>query len=474
MSQLRSNARWLAVAQLLKVAMQLISMTVLARMLEPKFYGLMAMAAAVTNFASLFRDLGASAAIIQSSNLTEEVKASVHRMSSVMGVGIGLIVSATAPGLAGYFNEPQLIGVLVLISLTFPLAGFTSVHQALVEKRGDFRLLTFVEVGSGLLGLALALLGAWLGWGVYALVIQTLSVSITTAFSLRRISDWRPLGRVRARSLLSIAGFSGNLVGFNLINYFSRNADTWIIGRALGSISLGVYAMATKIMVFPLESITYVSSRALFPVLSQHQHDLPLCGSLYFKTVRTVSLLAFPIMCGIWSVREWFVLVLFGDRWISLVEVIAWLAPVGLIRSVNSTTGTVFMALGQTGLLFKLGVYGAILHVSAYLIGVRWGLVGVASIYFFANILNSIPGIFLASRAVGGGVSDFFKAIWPALFASILMVVVGGFAKWGVQANLGVFAAFFVVVLVSAITYVVALKAIFPDCFRQMLSFVKR
>ena len=245
------------------------------------------------------------------------------------------------------------------------------IHQALAEKEGNFRGLTLVEVGSSFVGLVLAIASAYFGAGVYALVIQNLAYAVISAIGLLRISNWRPTSKTSLAGLSAVFGYSGNLVGFNVISYISRNSDSWIIGRFLGASALGVYAMANRIMVFPLESVTYVSNRALFPVLSKAKDDLCGCRALYFKTVQSVALLTFPIMGGIWLVRDEFVLLILGQRWAELIPVIAWLAPVGLIRSINSTTGTVFMALGRTDLLFKLGLFVAVVHDAAYLVGVQ-------------------------------------------------------------------------------------------------------
>lgn len=473
MSQLKSNARWLAIAQVMKVGMQLLSVTVLARLLAPQYYGVMAMAMAVISFAWFLRDLGTTAAIIQTANLTEELKTSVHRLSSTMGLILMALVCASAPFLALYYREPQLTWVLILIAITFPVTGYTMIHQALAERAGNFRVLTFIEVGSSAVGLFLAIGSAWLGAGVFALVFQNLAIAIVSAICLRRVCDWRPTQPATQSTLRSIAGFSRNLVGFNFINYFSRNADSWIIGRALGAIPLGIYAMATRIMVFPLESVTFVSSRALFPVLSKAQDDKATCRQLYFNTVQSVALLTFPIMAGIWLVREEFVLLVLGARWDQLIPIIAWLAPVGLIRSINSTTGTVFMALGRTDLLFKLGVWGAIVHVAGYLIGVQHGLVGVASVYFGANLLNAAPNLHKAWQLVGAGWGSLAKALWPAALATIFMLVIG----WAVKAHAfhGIsYVSFATIVLACVLTYAASLRIVFPAQFRMVLAFVKK
>jgi PST family polysaccharide transporter len=422
MSQLVSSAKWLALAQLAKIGLQLVSMTVLARLLEPKYYGIMALANMVIALASLFRDLGTSAAIIQSEQLTERLKTSVFWMSTCAGMALCLLLCLAAPALSMYYREPELLWVVVLVSLTFPLSGATSIHQALLERASSFRSLTFIEVVAQTIGLVLAISAALAGWGVYSLVVQPLAISAVSAALLVRQSRWRPNGPAQWIELKALLHFSGNLTGFNLINFFSRNADVAIIGRMLGSGPLGLYSMAYRLMLFPLQSVTYVSNRALFPELSRHQRDPVRLQALYLDTVRYVAMITFPIMGGLWVARTEFVTFVFGERWLGLDDVIAWLAPVGMIQSVVSTTGTVFMAKARTDVLLRLGILSAVLQVGAFIVGAMHGVVAVAACYLLANAVNFVPAMYVTLRQVDSGFASLLARLAPPAVGCAAMV----------------------------------------------------
>lgn len=422
MSRLKSSARWLALAQGAKIMLQLLSMFILARLLSPQSYGVMAMAYMVINLAGLFRDMGTSAAIIQSRELTDELKRSVFWLSSLMGLLLCAILCILAMPLSVYFKEPDLAWVLVLSSLSFPMAGCTAIHQALLERGANFRSLTFVEVGAQGAGLLSAIAAALSGWGVYSLVVQVLVIAGSSGIALFRLSPWRPQGRPQLGALRQLMGFSGNLTAFTLINFVSRNADTAIIGRMLGSLPLGVYNMGYKLMLFPLQSITYVCNRALFPELSKHQHNLPQMRTLYLQAVHYVSLLTFPVMAGLWVSRVELVDVLYGARWDGLPSVLAWLAPAGIVQAVVSTTGTVFMAKGRTDVLFRLGVYAAVVLVSAFFLGAALGIVEVAMYYFIANCLNFIPQMHVTLKQIDGSFRELLPKLLPAGTASLIMI----------------------------------------------------
>src|SRR5205823_634608 len=140
------------------------------------------------------------------------------------------------------------------------------------------------------------------------------------------------------------------------INYFARNVDSLIVGRYLGAAALGVYSTAYKIMLFPLQNITFVASRALYPLMSSRQDETQAMASLYLKSLAAIGFFTAPLMMGVYVLRDPFVRVLMGEQWNEAADVLRWLAPVGYIQSIVSTTGTVSIARGRTDILFRIGL----------------------------------------------------------------------------------------------------------------------
>lgn len=419
-----SNARWVVLSQLFKILSQLISITVLARLLPPQAYGLMALAAVVTNLAYLFRDLGTSAAVIQAKTISPAMTSTIHWSNVGLGLLIALMIVSSAPFMAHVFHEPGLRPVLYLLALVFPVSSLSVVHQALLERASNFSVVVKAEIIAALSGLGVALLLAWQEAGVFSLVGQILTTTLLTTLLMVWRSGFRPRFRWDAKEFKSILGFSGNLSLFNFVLYFSRNADSMVIGKLLGTTLLGVYSMAYRIMLFPLQNLTYVAARALYPVMSR-QHDNPLeLASLYLKTVSFIAFLTAPLMAGLFVLREPFVQVVLGDKWHAATSVLAWLAPVGLIQSLVSTTGTVLMAKGRTHLLLRLGLLGAILQVTAFFVGSIWGIEGVAAAYLVANLVNALPAFYFSGRLIGVTLSALGQRIAPPLALALLMVVI--------------------------------------------------
>lgn len=396
-----SNARWVSLSQAARIGAQLVSITVLARLLPPEAYGLMAMATVVINFAYLFRDMGSGAALIQAPQVSPELAATLHWSNLAFGTFIAVAVAAGGPLAAQFFRAPELVDVLYLLALVFPLASLGVVRQALLERESRFARVAAVEVGAALAGLAAALALAWAGAGVYSLVGQILIATLATTAMLTKASAFRPLQRWRWREFKSIAAFSGNLSLFNIVLYFSRNADNMVVGRLLGATPLGVYSLAYRVMLFPVQNLSYVAARALYPVMSRQQDDPSGMAALYLKTVGFIAFLTAPLMAGLFVLREPFVLAVFGAKWEAAVNVLAWLAPVGFVQSVVSTTGTIFMARGRTDLMLRLGILATVLQVAAFVVGARWGIEGVAACYLVANLANALPALYFSGRLIG-------------------------------------------------------------------------
>lgn len=419
-----SNARWLTLAQAARIVLQLVSLVILSRLLPPSEYGLLAMATVAMNFAYLLRDMGTAAAIVQKEDLTEHTKNTVFWLNVGMGVLLAVVLSALSPVLATYFRSERLAPVLCLLSLSFPLTSASAVHQALQERRSGFKTLARIELVSALSGLAVAIVLAYMGFGVYSLVWQTLAAATISSVQMWIASPWRPRRSWSMSEFRSLWGFSGNLAGFSFINFFARNADSLVIGRVLGSGPLGIYSQAYKVMMFPLQSMSAVAGRALFPVMSRQQNDRPQMARLYFRALRLIATVTAPMMAGLWLLREPFIEVALGHQWMSVPVLLAWLAPVGFLQSLITTTGTVFMATGRTDLMMRLGLLGAVLQVGSFFIGVQWGIVGVTICYLIANILNGLPHFYYATRQLNADLGDLLRAVWQPVVFSLLMLAV--------------------------------------------------
>lgn len=422
---LLSNAKWNTFSQLFKILVQVINLTYLVKIIAPSEYGIMAMAMVVSNLGFLLRDLGTSAAIIQRKEINNNLLNTVFWLNLVMGIAICFVISASSPLISNFYGQPKLVSVLILLSFTFPLSSCAATHLALLERKSRFKEISKIEILSAGLSLIVAIFFASRGFGVYSLVAQAIVVNLCSAIQFWIVSDWRPSFNNFFDKLefKKIFGFTANLSFFNVINYLSRNADSFIIGKFMSASILGAYSLAYRVMLFPLQSITFVASRSLYPILSKLQDDVDEFKSLYFKCVFFILMITMPLMSGLAYYSQPFVLLIFGKKWGLTSSILQILAPTAIIQSVLSTTGSVFMARGRADVLMKLGVIGAILQVGGFIIGVNYSIQIFSAIYLFANILNFLPVFYCLLKILNGTFSEFFKTISPIIFSTILILV---------------------------------------------------
>ena len=474
MSGLLSSARWAAVAQASRVAGQLVSLAVLSRLLPPSDYGVMAMAGVVTALAGMLRDMGTGAAIIQRKEITPELTSTVFWMNVALGSALGLALCFGGGALGSFFREPKLPGLLLALAAMFPLSSLTTVHQAIIERRSGFKTLAMLEVANQVVGVALAIVAALAGAGVYSLAVPTISAAVISSIWLWKESGWRPAWRWSNTEFKGIWGFSGNLTAFQFVVYFARNADSMIIGRMLGAAPLGIYSMAYKLMLFPVQNMTWVVGRVLLPRMSQLQHDPGRIRDLYFKALGAVVTLSAPIMAGLWALREPFVAIAFGPHWADVPALVAWLAPVGLLQSMTSTVGTVFMAAGRTRTLFRLGLANTVVVVISFVIGAYLGLVYVAIAYGIAHVITGLQMAWLTGKLLNAGFGHLWAAIRAPLISSLLMAV--GMAVLLMLAEPLGWPALVLCLIVGAAgtaLYGLSLKVIFGQSLKPALAFIR-
>lgn len=447
---LMSNAKWVAFSQVFKILTQLVNIVYLSRLIPPGEYGLMAMALVVTNFGLLIRDLGTAAAIIQKKELEDRVINSVFWLNVFIGIGVALCIVIFSPLISIFFHEPKLTFVLIFLSLMFPISSSSAAHLALLERHSQFKRISSIEIGSSLISVIIALLMAYYDFGVYSLVCQSIMINLLSTLQFWRASNWRPsvCRMFDFSGLRDILGFSANLSLFSLINYFSRNADSLIIGRFMASSVLGAYNLAYRIMLFPLQSLTFVATRSLFPILSKNQDDHVTLKKTYLDCIFVILLIVVPLMSGLAFLSKPFVVLVFGEKWNLTSEILVWLAPTAIIQSVLSSSGSVFMAKGRTDILMKLGLLGMVLYVVAFLLGAQYNVVTLAKFYFIANVINFFPAMHIMMKLIEGSLLDILYKCYKIFIADIVMLLSLLFISslsffssqsWGVLISLSLF-----------------------------------
>ena len=195
-----------------------------------------------------------------------------------------------------------------------------------------------------------------------------------------------------------------------------------IIGHYFTAAVLGAYSLAYRVMLFPLQSLTSVVSRSLYPLMSRKQDDPAQIKAMYLKVLTFIASITAPMMAGLVVLRDPFVAITFGAQWTLVPSILFWLAPTGFVQSLISTTGSVFMAHGKTQLLMKLGILSAILQVGAFVIGGQYDVQTLALLYLIANLINALPVMYFTMQTVNGSLWEVAQRLVAPLLCSALMV----------------------------------------------------
>jgi O-antigen/teichoic acid export membrane protein len=397
-----SGIGWTSAAQVGKQGVQFIVSVILARLLSPEEFGLLGMVIVFTGFAVLFGELGLGAALIQREILDDRHYSSVFWLNLLMGLVLTMVITAAGPLISAFYNEPKLIPLTSIIATNFTISALGLVQRARLSRSMSFRLISLVEMFSVVGAGALAIILAWLGYGVWSLGWQIVVASMITTSGFWYVSEWRPRLSIDWGAFKDLFGFSSNLLGFNAFNYWARNADNLLVGRFLGTAELGVYTRAYTTMLLPIGQVTNVVSQVMFPALSRVQHDKERVKRIYLRSIAMIALISFPMMMGLLIVADHFVLALYGPKWEMVTSVLQILCLVGMVQSIVATVGWIYQSQGRTDWMFKWGLFVGIAGIISFTVGVYIGSIeAVALCYAIANLLLlywnfSIPGKLIA------------------------------------------------------------------------------
>lgn len=403
--------------------LQVIVTIILARLLLPEDFGILSMAAVFTGLISVFNDFGIGSAIIQKQDLTDNDLSSIFWFSVCIGIVTTLLTVAVSPLIAAFYDKEILIPLLSLMALGFFLTSLSTVQQSLLMKEMNFKKIAIVETTSTACGGIVAIYLAFQGYGVWSLVWQGLTTTIIMVLLLWVTSQWQPKFKFYLSSIKSVLGFSLNLLGFSAVNYFSRNVDYLLIGKFLGAESLGYYTLAYRLMLYPLQNISTVISKVLFPAFSTIQADNERFRDAYLKSTKYIAFVTFPMMFGLFAVVDEFILTLFGPKWEPTIFLLKILCFIGMFQSIGTTVGQIYLAKGKTDWMFKWGFFSTLVTILAIYVGMFWGLKGVVLAYALRTVLMSYPGFAIPFKLISLKVKNLIQNIKKEFEVSFIMFV---------------------------------------------------
>ncbi|MDX5420688.1 MAG: lipopolysaccharide biosynthesis protein [Hymenobacteraceae bacterium] len=404
--------------QAISFIMTLSSTAIMARLLSPEDYGLVAMVTAVTGFVTIFKDLGLSAAIIQRDNVEHYQVSAVFWINVAISLGIASLIAVLAPVLVSFYNESRLLNITFAFAFSIFFAGLSLQHNALMKRQMKFSSLSVIQIGSTGLSLLTGIILAYIGFGYWAIVMATVLNPVLSTIAVWTVCDWRPAFVFKASEASSFLKFGAGIAGFDLINYFSRNLDNVLIGKFVGSAALGLYSKAYQLLMLPITQLRDPLNTVALPAMSTIQKEKHKFKGFYQRYIFTLSFFSMPLVVYLAIFSEELVLIVLGDQWTEAAFIFKLLAITAFIQPVASTRGIVLIAAGKTKKYFIWGVANAVFVITGFLIGVQWGVTGVAVAYAIVNYLLLLPSLYYCFHNSPITVGIFFREIaFPMLFS---------------------------------------------------------
>jgi len=422
--------------QALKFIITIGATAVLARLLTPDDFGLVAMIVSLTGVAHIFKDLGLSLAVVQRPHLTHRETSCLFWITVAMGVVTALAVASAGPLFALILKDSRLTIISPAIALSFLFASIGSQHQALLRRHMRIGTISAIESLSGLASYLVAIALALIGVGYWALVSQQVLLFAFIAALSWVVCSWRP-GRIAwDPAVKAMIGFGGNITGSNLLNYLCRNLDNVLIGRFCGAVALGLYSKAYQLLLLPIWQINTPMLAAITPALSRLQSEPRRFNQLYLKSIMAIVTVGMPLVVFMFVRAENIILVALGRDWMGAVLLFRLLGPAAFMDTFNIAAGLILITLGQTDRQLRLSVVSALATVLAFCIGVRWGAEGVAIAFSVVVCTTRIPILMYCFAKSPVRMTEFLYVLWrPAVCALaagvFLFFALGGSTEGG-------------------------------------------
>lgn len=431
LAEIKKRSIWGALttvgARVITVLFSLASTAVLARLLAPEDFGVLAMVMAVVGFAGVFKDFGLSAAAVQAADtLTPAQASNLFWLNLAVGVLLTLLTAAAAPLVAWVFGQPALVPVTMWLALSFMLASLGTQHAATLQRLLLFRRKAVADIVGALLSFALSILLAMQGYSYWALVWGTLAGTLVTSLLLMLLAPL-PLQRPRrGQGVRRLLRFGGDVTAFEFINYFHRNLDNVLIGRFWGADALGLYSRAYQLLMFPITNLRAPITTVAFSAMSKLRGEPDQFRAYYRKVSFLLALTSMPLVAFLAVAAEEVIGLLLGPQWSGAVPIFQALAFAAFIQPVASLRGMVALSSGRSRDYLLLGVINAVVVCLAFVAGLRWGPMGVAVGYSIAIYLLLYPTVKLSFRTTAIRMSDFWGAIGqPAVTSFAAAATVG-------------------------------------------------
>jgi O-antigen/teichoic acid export membrane protein len=446
---------------------------VLARLLDPKDFGTVAIASVFVVLLSLLVESGFGEALIQRKDVTPRELDTSFWTNNCIGVGLAGIMAAGAGLVAASFHQPDLAPVLQMLSLVLVFAALSSVPQALLRRQLAFRQIAFRGLAATCAGGAVGVVMALSGFGVWSLVGQMLTNALVGTVVLWLACSWRPGLQVSVAAFVELFRFGANMLGERIAMFISRRSDDFLVGLVLGSVALGLYTGAYRILLIVTEILIWTVEGVAFPLFSRLHGDTARTKRAFCVATQLCSAVAIPAFLTLAVLAPEVTRVTLGGKWTAAIPVMTVLALVGIPHAATYVNKAVVAASGRPNLSFRIAALTAVINVIGFVIVVRFGILAVAASYVVCGYLLVPVSVWSVTRVLDLDVKAYLRLYVAPLTSGLVMLLALLAAKAALHGLLTDLPLFAVLVIVAAGVYLLALYLTDRSLVSTLLSIAK-
>jgi O-antigen/teichoic acid export membrane protein len=398
---------------------------IMARILSPADYGLMAIAMIIIGFIGFFNEVGIGAAIVQKSALTDQEINGCFVIAVIISFLLFIATVTCSPFIAHFYGNPKLEKIISVLAFAFILGAISTVPMALLRRNMAFKAISSINVLSILIQSITSLTLAHLNHGVWSLVYGFLVGSAVNCIGFFSLSHWRPrrLDGVREASALVIYGL--HITSTRIFWYLYTNADKAIVGKLLGSKALGIYDMAFSLATLPSAQVTTLVVNVAAPLFSRVQENVSELTQILLKLTRGLAYVTYPALVGMLVCSRELITVALGPTWSDVLIPFNALCLMGLIKSIDPLLSQVLISTGHAKKLAAYTAMCSVVMLLAVVIGATFdGLRGVSLVWVIVYPLLSVALLRDVSRVTGMPLLGYYRNLWPILKATIFMAII--------------------------------------------------
>ncbi|VEP13838.1 Polysaccharide biosynthesis family protein [Hyella patelloides LEGE 07179] len=445
---------------------------VLARLLTPETFGLIALANVFLAFMQIFRQQGFAKALIQRENIEPEHLDAAFWSQVGFGILLMGVTFFSADLVANIFDQPKLISILKCLSLLFVINSFSHVHNAILEREFAFKIIALrsllATIISGIVGISMA----FAGYGVWSLVALNITLELVSLVVMWSEVDWRPKLRFSLKHFQDLFSFGMYVLAFKFIKFFDKRADNLLIGYFLGEVALGYYAIAYRILEIMTQLLVKTTNKVALPTFSRLQKDPERFRQLFYKTTQFTSIIAFPTYLGVVVFAPELTVTLFGEQWIPSIGAMQILALEGIVLSLSHFHKSVFVSMGKPSWTVKVSLFNAAANLIACLIAVRWGIIAVAAGYVISSYLVFPVSQWAVNKFIKIKLMNYLRRFVTPLASSGIMVVAILIVKHFLLDVINLPLLIIVGTSMGMLVYALCIKFFEPQLYEQLWNFV--